>query len=76
MCYRSSEILTVFENAQHISDAVLDMVTGIANVVEEPPLDEGLLFLGQPLYLLGEIRNGEVQENRCDSGDETLCVTS
>jgi len=60
MGYHSSGILTIFENTQHISDAVLDVVAGIAHVIEKPPLDEGLLFLSQPCYFLGEIRNDKV----------------
>ena len=75
MCYRSDRMLTISENSHHISDAVLDVVARITHIIEEPPLDEGLFFLGQPFYLLGEIGNGKVQETRCDSSDKTLCVT-
>jgi len=57
MGYRSSGILTIFENAQHVSDSVLDIVTGIAHIVEKPPLDKAFLFLSEPFHLLGEIRN-------------------
>ena len=51
----SSGTLTIFENAQHISDPVLDVVAGLAHIIEKPLLDKGLFFLGQPFYLLGEI---------------------
>ena len=71
----SSGTLTIFENAQHVSDAVLDVVAGLAHIIEEPPLDKGLFFLGQPFYLLGEIRNDEIEGSRCNSSEETLCVT-
>jgi len=75
MGHHSSGIPTIFENTQHISDAVLGVVAGIAHISEKPLLDEGFLFLSQPFYLLREIRNGEVQENRRGSGDETLCAS-
>jgi len=50
------------------------MVAGVAHIIEEPPLDKAFLFLSQPFYLLGKIGNGKVQESRCNSSDEALCV--
>ena len=55
---------------------MLDVVAGIAHVIEKPPFDKGLLFLGQPFYLLGEIRNDEIEEGRRDSSNEALYASS
>jgi len=38
-------------------------VARIAHVIEKPPLDKRLFFLGQPFHLLGKIRNDEIEEN-------------
>ena len=74
MDHGSSEALTIFENAQYISDAVFDMVAGIAHIIEKPSLYKPFLFLSQPFYILGEIRNDEIEESRCPGSDETLCA--
>ena len=73
--YDSSRTLTIFENTKHIPDTILDMVAGIAHIIEKPLLDKGFLFRSQPFYLLRKTRNNKIEENRCDSSDETLCTS-
>jgi len=61
--------LTIFENTQHISDAVLGVVPGIAHIIEKPLLDKVSLFLSQPFRSLREIRNDKIEATRRDSSD-------
>jgi len=63
MGYDSSGMLTIFENAQHISDTILDMAAGVAHIVEKPLFDKGFFLLSQPARILGEIRNDKIKES-------------
>ena len=64
--------LTVFEDVQHTSKCDWFVPFRVADIFIQTCLDESLLFATQPLDLLGEVRNCEVDDERHYNGEQAL----
>ena len=64
--------LEIPEDTKNIPPGHLSVKLGVAGILSEPGLCEGLLVIGEPPGFLGEIRDNEMRDNGISDGHETL----
>jgi len=68
----TEEDLEILEDTEDIPPSRPSVELGVTNILSEPGLDEGPLFLRQPLGFLREVRGEKEHDNGTSNSQETL----